>query len=683
VKPSYLGRKSIDVLRSAHLLIALSVAFAISAQTFETTLGSPVAVERGHCVAKGPNGEIYIGGSIGDSAMVMRVDANGDPLWCVAFKPSASYPCITNFITTTANGDIVGCGNGRATLPAYFWDGFHFRIDPAGNMVWCQMWNDPRPVYTMRIVPLPQAQWLITGGVYDMTASTFADVYTAWVDPMTGAVTSITPLLDQFSSVPYIDDIVDVVAADNGFYTTSRISVGGAPYGKFRAFVARYDANGVHQWTRTLLHNGTQTARMYGTNIIANDDSLTLLVSGDPVGISANFICGLVRMDFQGNIAWARQFDLPGSMQEMNGNVLATGDGYLISGKSNLNGNDLFLMGISLAGHVQWCKSYGGSGIEQYGDIRPDPLIADSSGLWMVGTRVSGADEDIYLLRMDSIGNMVCGTGQLVNVVEAPFSNFSQLTSTMTSTAVVASLAVVGSSAPKVQEACALLPWLGNDSTLCDSILLDPGIAGAQYLWQDGTTDQTLHATAPGVYWVEVSQGCCVAADTIILALGGQPVAAFTYVQDPMDPLNVIFTNTSINADQTTWLIDGTSFISDSLEYAYGATGHYTVCLIAQNACGADTTCLNVYVFPMGVVHGEPLLDHCVAWFSAGEVHCRLPDDGPWSISICDATGRVVNSTSVVGDRCSVPVSSTSGTYQLVAWRPDGRCAIARFAILL
>ncbi|MEZ4995584.1 MAG: gliding motility-associated C-terminal domain-containing protein [Saprospiraceae bacterium] len=51
---------------------------------------------------------------------------------------------------------------------------------------------------------------------------------------------------------------------------------------------------------------------------------------------------------------------------------------------------------------------------------------------------------------------------------------------------------------------------LGNDTTLCNgqTLLIDPGIAGASFLWQDGSTDATLMVSQPGTYAVTVSNNC-------------------------------------------------------------------------------------------------------------------------------------------------------------------------------
>jgi gliding motility-associated-like protein len=60
---------------------------------------------------------------------------------------------------------------------------------------------------------------------------------------------------------------------------------------------------------------------------------------------------------------------------------------------------------------------------------------------------------------------------------------------------------------------------LGDDAVLCpnDSLVLDPGIPGADYFWQDGSTASTFLVTVPGDYSVTVSTACNDLVDAVSL----------------------------------------------------------------------------------------------------------------------------------------------------------------------
>jgi gliding motility-associated-like protein len=58
---------------------------------------------------------------------------------------------------------------------------------------------------------------------------------------------------------------------------------------------------------------------------------------------------------------------------------------------------------------------------------------------------------------------------------------------------------------------------LGSDTSLCsgETIMLNAQIAGASYLWQDNSSNQTFNVSEPGIYWVIVTNNNCIGADTI------------------------------------------------------------------------------------------------------------------------------------------------------------------------
>ncbi|HTN17516.1 MAG TPA: gliding motility-associated C-terminal domain-containing protein, partial [Chitinophagaceae bacterium] len=53
-----------------------------------------------------------------------------------------------------------------------------------------------------------------------------------------------------------------------------------------------------------------------------------------------------------------------------------------------------------------------------------------------------------------------------------------------------------------------------------DTVVLDASAAGAEtYLWQDGSDQARFKATLPGTYWVQASQGNCIASDTVRVSM--------------------------------------------------------------------------------------------------------------------------------------------------------------------
>ncbi|MBK7139642.1 MAG: hypothetical protein IPH74_11720 [Bacteroidetes bacterium] len=52
---------------------------------------------------------------------------------------------------------------------------------------------------------------------------------------------------------------------------------------------------------------------------------------------------------------------------------------------------------------------------------------------------------------------------------------------------------------------------LGNDTSLCagQTLTLTQNIAGANYTWSDGTTNNSITVNTSGTYWLEIDNGSC------------------------------------------------------------------------------------------------------------------------------------------------------------------------------
>jgi gliding motility-associated-like protein len=68
-------------------------------------------------------------------------------------------------------------------------------------------------------------------------------------------------------------------------------------------------------------------------------------------------------------------------------------------------------------------------------------------------------------------------------------------------------------------------PDLGPDVNLCpgEELILSINDPGASFLWQDGSTNNSLLVTAPGTYFVTAQNACSALSDTIVVTLNAQP----------------------------------------------------------------------------------------------------------------------------------------------------------------
>ncbi|MBP8822499.1 MAG: gliding motility-associated C-terminal domain-containing protein [Flavobacteriales bacterium] len=148
-----------------------------------------------------------------------------------------------------------------------------------------------------------------------------------------------------------------------------------------------------------------------------------------------------------------------------------------------------------------------------------------------------------------------------------------------------------------IQVSVAPLPTanLGPDQTVCPgtSVTLDATLAGATYLWNDGSTAATLTTVQPGNYIVEVSMAGCSNTDTLA-------VAHFTLQTVDLGPDVTICAGTStVLGDQVpgATLLWSTGATTDSITATTG--GPYWMQTTRNGCIVSDTVQLTVVPLPI------------------------------------------------------------------------------------
>ncbi len=131
---------------------------------------------------------------------------------------------------------------------------------------------------------------------------------------------------------------------------------------------------------------------------------------------------------------------------------------------------------------------------------------------------------------------------------------------------------------------------LGDDIVFCSGdspVLSTPPQDGMSYLWQNGTTQNTLPITTPGVYWLRIYNQCQSVTDTLIASIPNAPIAIL-----PLDTIlcdNATLTLSPIlQHHQGSYWQDGTSTPSYSVTHA----GTYTI--FAYNQCDTISDSMEV-----------------------------------------------------------------------------------------
>jgi len=146
---------------------------------------------------------------------------------------------------------------------------------------------------------------------------------------------------------------------------------------------------------------------------------------------------------------------------------------------------------------------------------------------------------------------------------------------------------------------------LGNDTAICigESLTLDAGNAGLDFLWNDNSTDQTLDVTTAGAYSVTVTDGTCSTTDTINVSINPLPSADSINVGEN-GGCSFAFSGENI-ADATgyNWNFgDGSPNTDDATAtHTYTSNDEYVVVLTLTNDCGTTTLTTTVNCSGVGI----------------------------------------------------------------------------------
>jgi uncharacterized repeat protein (TIGR03803 family) len=188
-----------------------------------------------------------------------------------------------------------------------------------------------------------------------------------------------------------------------------------------------------------------------------------------------------------------------------------------------------------------------------------------------------------------------------------------------------------------------------------DSILLtaNSSTSPITYLWNQGSTTQSIEATQSGDFTVIVTDTIgCHSSSSINLTSYLYPVANFTY---SIFLNTTTFTNTSTNGTAYQWYFgDGNVSTLMNPTHTYSHDSTYTITLIVTNPCGADTVRYTItltgineinvsnsfYIFP------NPANNQVKISFSSDR-------EESYNVRLIDVTGRTIitdNQIAVSGD---------------------------------
>ena len=140
---------------------------------------------------------------------------------------------------------------------------------------------------------------------------------------------------------------------------------------------------------------------------------------------------------------------------------------------------------------------------------------------------------------------------------------------------------------------------IGQDTSVCESLLLNAQLSTVSYLWSTGDTTSNITVTSSGLYSILVTDSLgCEGSDTIGVSVTPLPTASFSA---DTTGLTVSFANSSSFGGYLWDFGDNSSSTGINPVHTYSQAGIYTVRLIVSNECGSDTTELTLQVTNPGM----------------------------------------------------------------------------------
>lgn len=212
-------------------------------------------------------------------------------------------------------------------------------------------------------------------------------------------------------SIAWYDDAhaIGIERVATGGYVVAGSKSDSNPYDN-DAFIAKIDANGDTLWTR---YFGNTTGEVIYDLTSTADGGFAVTGSGTFNSQSGGTVM-LVKFDSTGVIQWSRAYGgLNSSLGDEGWKVVQTNDGgFFIAGITFEFGpypgvEDIYLLRIDSQGNLLWTRAYG----TQYHD-EPTGLDKTSDGGFIISGRTdvsvsSTIHTDAFLMRVDSLGNNV------------------------------------------------------------------------------------------------------------------------------------------------------------------------------------------------------------------------------------------------------------------------------------
>ncbi len=379
------------------LFILLNNLVINAATTFQKTFGG-TSDEYGYATEQlSDGGYIMCGRTIsfgvgGFDNYLIRLNANGDTLWTKTYG-NTGYDEAQSIKQTSDGGFIMV---GQTATVDYAGDVYLVKTDANGLLVWSTAFGTATKFDFGYSVRQTSDGGYIIAGLTNSTGAGLRDVLLI--------KTNSTGVL-QWSKTygGAADDEARSVeeTADGGFIVSGFTQSYGSGY---QMYLIKTNSTGNVTWSKTFGGGGFELGYSVKQT---SDGGYVLLGYSDSYG-SGLYDVLLLKLTSTGSISWSKTYG--GTADDYGLCIHITTDGgYIISGRTASYGagaGDYYLIKTDVNGVHQWSKAYGGTAVDQAGNVRQ---TADGGYILTGYTMSFGAGiREAYLVKTDATGASGC-----------------------------------------------------------------------------------------------------------------------------------------------------------------------------------------------------------------------------------------------------------------------------------
>jgi hypothetical protein len=377
--------------------------------------GQPGITEYGLSISAAlNNGGYYIAGTRSDSVLIMHFNLDDELLWSQVFDAVPGIADYPTAMITDSEGMLAILGM-ASNNPALGGNPFISRFNPITQTVlWSQEIQSTFDLDRTHGLAQngPGGNYLLSTNPHEFQGNDYNDFQLMEFDPQTGAAITGKAKNFHFSNSAYI---FDLIRHGDFLYGTGRFSIG-VGLDLLRNTIIKLDATTFDEvWTRVGWVDQTVDQRVYGFDMLIDNDFIYSGIYGDPDGISVTQTEIFVqKTTLDGELVWLKEYNLPLST-DFGWEIVKSGNGYVILANDRSTNGELYMFKIDSEGDVLWARHYNVNltvNTVSF-NIGGDQLISINNDLILTASvEDEGGGEDILIIHTDQYGltNAPCVT---------------------------------------------------------------------------------------------------------------------------------------------------------------------------------------------------------------------------------------------------------------------------------